>query len=260
MTEIDEYIKTLKKYPLLSAKDEIELATKIQEGCEKSFEQMIVSNLRLVVSIASKENKKFNTPLPDLIQEGNIGLMVAVRKYDPKKGFRFSTYAHWWIRQSIRRYRDDLIAIPEYKRDQIRLVASVEEMLQKGHSLETSLDMAGLSEKHYKEIIQMPQAPPLSLEGSSEEDMSFIDILSDEGSIDPLDYCLTQEMCDLLQKSVSEIEDPTQKQIIIQRFGLDGKGERSLAKIGDNLGLSREGVRKVIIQQINRLNKSLSKI
>ena len=258
MIEIDDYLASLKKYPLLSAKEEIEIATEIQKGCEKSVQKMILCNLRLVVSIASKEAKNKKTSLEDLIQEGNMGLMVAVRKYDPSKGFRFSTYAHWWIRQAIRRFRDDLVALPEYRREQLRHLEYVQDLLKEGFSLSESLSMVGLSEKHYKELSQISRKQPLCIDRKDDDGACLLDILSNTDSIDPLEHCLSVEMVDRLKESVSNIEKPDHKKIIILRYGLDGKGERSLSKIGEELGVSRESVRKVLRYQVHILNCSLS--
>lgn len=256
MTELETYIESLKRHKLLSAKEELELGERIQEGCVRSFEKMVVSNLRLVVALAQKESKKTSAPIEDLIQEGNIGLMVATRKFDPKKGFRFSTYATWWIRQGMKRCNDSLIAIPEYKKDQIRICSQIDGMLKGGFELEECLKMASLSKKHYDQINTIP-SEPLSMETPLTEDFSLGDTLSDESTIDPLDNLLTREQAQLLREALASLEDKTCQEIIEARFGLNDDLPRTLSSLAEQFDLSREAIRKIIFREIRKIRHSL---
>jgi len=257
MNENEHYLTMAKKYPLLSKKEEIALAHKINEGCEQSLNTMIVSNLRLVVSIAAKEQKRRSTPLEDLIQEGNIGLMIAVKKFDPTKGFRFSTYATWWIRQAMRRYHTDLIAIPEYRRDQIRQIDQIKTLLREGDSLESCLALYNISEKHYQEIVQMVTIP-LSMEQETEEGSRLIDFFEDPNSPNPFDISMYLEMKAKLYEALDSLENETTRRIFYLRYGLGEYEPHSLARIAEDIGVSREHIRKVLMSVTPKLRKELS--
>lgn len=256
MNDIDSYLESLKNHKLLSAKEELELGTRIQKGCTRSFEKMIVSNLRLVVSLAQKEVKRNPTPLEDLIQEGNIGLMIATKKYDPEKGFRFSTYATWWIKQAMRRCHSDLIAIPEYRKEQIRHYSQIETMIKQGFTLEDCLAMTALSKKHYDQISLIPP-PPTSLETPLSEDFLLKDIIVDQHTQDPLSHTLEEEERRLLLEALEKLDNQRHQEIIQKRFGLTGEAPQSLSKIAQQFSLSREAVRKIIFREIEKLRHSL---
>ena len=242
---------------MLSAKEEKELATKVQEGCQKSLQLMIVSNLRLVVSIAQKISAYNQTPLEDLIQEGNIGLMIAVQKFDPTRGFRFSTYAIWWIRQAMRRTHDCTIAIPEYRREQLKVLSQVKELLKENTPLHQCLEICNLSEKHYRILQQLPVESSSLDTPVSEDGSPLIEFLENEESENPLDRLLDEEQKQTLSRAVQEIPDALCRELIIRRFGLRDGDMTSYTKLSEDFGRSRESLRKTINSQIGYLKKSL---
>ncbi len=261
MESIKAYLKDVRPIPLLTAQEEIDLAKRIQKGDKKARDQMIRSNLRLVISIA-KRYSNLGVPLSDLIEEGNIGLMKSVDKFDPNRGFRFSTYAAWWIKQGISRAIIDqgkMIRVPVYMNEEIlKYKKAIEEMT---HKLKRKPRMGEIAKK-----LQVPVDKIKELEGSiakmssldapigEDGDGQVKDIIEDESMAAPdeqLEVFFNKERARMILNSLSERE----RKIIEMRFGL-GDGELyTLAEIAEKLGVSRERVRQLEEATIKKLRQ-----
>lgn len=261
MESIKAYLKDVRPIPLLTAQEEIDLAKRIQKGDKKARDQMIRSNLRLVISIA-KRYSNLGVPLSDLIEEGNIGLMKSVDKFDPNRGFRFSTYAAWWIKQGISRAIIDqgkMIRVPVYMNEEIlKYKKAIEEMT---HKLKRKPRMGEIAKK-----LQVPVDKIKELEGSiakmssldapigEDGDGQVKDIIEDESMAAPdeqLEVFFNKERARMILNSLSERE----RKIIEMRFGL-GDGEMyTLAEIAEKLGVSRERVRQLEEATIKKLRQ-----
>jgi len=261
---IKTYLKEIRHIPLLKAKEEIELSKKIKKGDKEARQKMINSNLRLVINIA-KKYMNFGIPLMDLIEEGNIGLMRAVDKFNPEKGFRFSTYAAWWIKQSITRAiieQGKIIRIPVYMSEAIskwkktsdKLTAklkrkpSIQEIAKK-----MKVSIAKIRDTH-KWMTKMS-----SLEAPIGEDKEgqVKDLIEDESLAAPneeLERFLDHErIMDLLS-----VMNKKQRQVLNLRFGLTDGKSHTLAEIAKKLGVSRERVRQIEEVSLKKLRKFLT--
>ena len=254
------YLKEIGKVPLLSAEEEIEIAKRMEEGDEEAKKKLTESNLRLVVSIA-KKHVGHNLAFLDLIQEGNIGLIKAAEKFDCDRGFRFSTYATWWIRQAITRAIADqarTIRIPVHMVETINRMRQATNQLvyQNGHEptpeeLAKAMDM---SVERVREIQRMAQEPA-SLESpvGEEEDSSLGDFVADENAEAPgkaADRAMVAQQINLALKSLT----PREEKVIRLRFGLDDGRPRTLEEVGRDFGVTRERVRQIEAKAIRKLH------
>ena len=228
------YLREISQVPLLSPQDEVKLAGQIKRGNQKAREKMITANLRLVVKIAH-DFGNYGLPLLDLISEGNIGLMKAVERFDPKKGGKLSTYASWWIKQSIKRAlanQSKTIRLPVHLVDKIgkirRVAAQMTEELGHEPTTEELAEELGLpvaKVAHLKNVAVRPAS--LDAKISADDDTAFGDLVGDDRAEDPFealrDKDLQGEVGDLL-----DALDPRERKIIAFRFGLDGGRERTL--------------------------------
>ena len=256
------YLKEIGRVPLLSPEEETELALKIQAGGpdgEKAKQRLSEANLRLVVSIAKRYVGR-GMQFLDLIQEGNLGLIKAVEKFDHTKGFKFSTYATWWIRQAITRAIADqarTIRIPVHMVETInKLVRIQRQLLQTLGREPTPEEIAeemDLTPERVREIQKISQEP-VSLETpiGEEEDSQLGDFIEDDGAVAPPDAAsfamLKEELADVLD-TLSERE----KEVIILRYGLEDGHTRTLEEVGRRFGVTRERIRQIE-------NKAISKI
>ena len=262
MEAIRAYLKEIRNIPLLNAKEEVELSRQIKKGDKKARERMIRSNLRLVISIA-KRYIHFGIPLMDLIEEGNMGLMKAVEKFNHRKGFRFSTYAAWWIKQSITRAiaeQGKMIRIPVYVNELITKWKKAQQRL--AHRLKrpaTQEEIAkkiGLPKEKIEQLNTWMSTRTSSLETpiGEEGDSEVIDLLEDERATSPdseISRFLQKERVDSLLGNMSSRE----KDILDMRFGLiDGK-VHTLAKVSKKFGISRKRVRQIEEQALKRLRR-----
>ncbi len=261
------YLKEIGDVSMLTPDEEIELARKIQQGDENAFSKMVEANLRLVVSIAKRFVGRGMAFL-DLIQEGNLGLIKAVRKYDPEKGFKFSTYATWWIRQRISRSIADnsrTIRIPVHMVDQMnRLSRATHKLVQelgREPSAQELSDATGYSVEKITEFRQMSQEPiSLQTPVGDEEESSLGDFISGAKELEPatvVDNIMMREQLALILKSLS----PRSELVIRLRYGLvDGK-YYTLEEIGALLGITRERVRQLEATTLRQLRvRTKSKI
>jgi len=251
------YFSEIDEIPRLSRQEEIDLSKRIQDGCSQSLHRFITANLKLVVHEANRISIRSVFSLEDLIQEGNLGLMIAAKKYDASKGFRFSTYAVWWIRQSMRRLKP-MIHIPSYRKEQIKLFDYVNDLIRKGDNLEDVLSHWGLSMKDYQALMKLPLTP-LSLNKEIDDSgATILDLLMDEKGEHPLEVLLDVEERRLVLEFVDRISNVRNRELIKYRFGLQDGEVYSYASLSLKYGLSRETIRKAIFREIENLRKNLS--
>lgn len=253
------YLKEIGSIPLLTAEEEVELAKQMAEGSERAKQKMAEANLRLVVSIAKRYVGRGMLFL-DLIQEGNLGLIKAVEKFDYTKGYKFSTYATWWIRQAITRAIADqarTIRIPVHMVETINKVIRVSRQLlqELGHdpSAEEIADEMGMPVEKVREILKIAQEP-VSLETpiGEEEDSHLGDFIPDENAEEPAEAASFS----MLKEQISDVLDtitPREKKVIELRFGMiDGKS-RTLEEVGKEFGVTRERIRQIEAKAIRKL-------
>ena len=253
------YFKEIGKVPLLTADEERELAIRIEQGDEEAKKKLCESNLRLVVSIARRYLNRGLSFL-DLIQEGNLGLIKAVEKFDYTKGYKFSTYATWWIRQAITRSIADqarTIRIPVHMVETInKLIRISRQLLQEYGREPTSEEIAkemGITVEKVREIKKISQ-DPVSLETpiGEEEDSHLGDFIPDEDIPSPVDAAAYS----MLQKQLREVLDTLserEKKVLILRFGLDDGRPRTLEEVGREFNVTRERIRQIEAKALRKL-------
>lgn len=259
---IDLYLKEIGSIPLLTHEEEIQLAKRVAEGDTEARKAMIVSNLKLVVSIA-KQFVGRGVSLMDLIAEGNLGLIKAVDRFDYRRGNRFSTYASWWIRQSVSRSIADqgrTIRLPVHMTDLVnKWLRTTRQLTQKLGRRPTTSEIAkemGVPEDKVKRIAKLAQKPASLETPLSEDDDEYqlLDLLADINAVSPndqLDHELQWEEVMKLLENLKERE----KEILILRFGLNDNIPKTLEEIGEKYGLTRERVRQIEAESISKLRK-----
>ena len=253
------YLKEIGRVPLLKADEEVELAKRMQEGDEEAKNQLAEANLRLVVSIAKRYVGRGMLFL-DLIQEGNLGLLKAVEKFDYKKGFKFSTYATWWIRQAITRAIADqarTIRIPVHMVETINKLVRVSRQLLQELGTDPTPEQIGavmdLAPDRVREIQKVAQEP-VSLETpiGEEEDSHLGDFIEDEDAPAPdeaASYILLKEQLE----EVLETLTPREAKVLRLRFGLDDGRSRTLEEVGQEFGVTRERIRQIEAKALRKL-------
>jgi RNA polymerase primary sigma factor len=253
------YLQEIGKIPLLTREQEVELAKRVAEGDEKARDALINANLRLVVSIAKKYIGRGLSFL-DLIQEGNLGLMKAVEKFDWTKGYKFSTYATWWIRQAITRAIADqarTIRIPVHMIETVRELQRVKKELiqEKGEvpDQETLAQELGMPLEKIKRVENVSQFTS-SLErpiGEDEED-SLGDLIPDEHAPSPTKEAYKQFMMEELEKALNQLS-PRERDILILRYGIKDGHPRTLKEVAGEFNITRERVRQIEIKALDKL-------
>jgi len=263
--DLASYINRLTRAPLLTAMDELRLAYRVRAGDLIAKMKMIESNMRLVVSIA-KTYLASGIPLEDLIQEGAIGLMTAAERFDPDRGYRFSTYATQWIRQAIGRSVDNKaksIRLPAHVSESLRKLerARVELRRQLGDepTIEQVAEVAGVSMKKMNTLLHTTLDPvSLDMPVGDEENTPLGNLLLDRSSTDPQDALIQAEMRSEIESILGSLDE--REQVIMRsRFGFEDDDRHVLQQIGENLGISRERVRQLEVQAIRKLRSAARK-
>ena len=247
-----KYLNHIGQGKLLTYQEEIDLSKKAKSGDKKARQRLIEKNLRLVVSVA-KKYRGMGLPFEDLIQEGNIGLMKAVEKYDPDRGYRFSTYATWWVRQAVQRAVADkgrTIRVPVHMGEKIRKMARAYNELSAELEREpTDGEVAGhlgwaVGEvRDVKDV--MPDATSLNRLLSSEQGASEVgEFVEDERASDTPGEVLREIESEGLQEAIERLPE-RHRRVLIRRYGLDDRGPATLAELGEDLRVSRERVRQL---------------
>ena len=253
------YLKEIGKVPLLTADEEIELAKRLEDGDEDAKQKLAEANLRLVVSIAKRYVGRGMLFL-DLIQEGNLGLIKAVEKFDYRKGFKFSTYATWWIRQAITRAIADqarTIRIPVHMVETInKLIRVSRQLLQEYGREPTPEEIAkemNISEAKVREIIKIAQEP-VSLETpiGEEEDSHLGDFIPDEDAPAPAEAASFALMKEQLMEVLDTLT-PREEKVLRLRFGLDDGHQRTLEEVGKEFNVTRERIRQIEAKALRKL-------
>ena len=265
-TAIKLYLREIGQVKLLTPQEEIKLAARIKKGDKKAREQMIKANLRLVVKIA-RDYEGIGLPLLDLISEGNIGLMKAVERFDPKKGGKLSTYGSWWIKQSIKRAlanQSKTIRLPVHLVDKISKMRRVAMKLQEAFGREpTDEELAGELDMTASRVRQMRLAAirPASLDApiGDEDSNNFAEVVQDENADTPYQQLEGKTITKMLQEMVKTL-DNREATILRARFGLDGGTQKTLEEVGAKFGVTRERVRQIQNIALKKLRKMIEKM
>lgn len=246
------YLREIGRVPMITHEREIELAKRIEQGDREAMKQFVLANLRLVVSIAKRYVGRGLTLL-DLIQEGNIGLIRAVQRYDWRRGHRFSTHATWWIRQAISRAVADkgrTIRLPVYVNTALnRIRRERQRLLQELGREPTEQELADATGLDPIRMIELQSAPgaPVSLElpVGEDEEQELGDVLADTESASPEDIATTQTLKDEVQRVLESVLTPREQLVLQLRFGLGNGQAHPLEQVGRELGITRERVRQI---------------
>lgn len=266
MEPIRSYLKDIKPIPLLTAKQEIELGRRIQKGDARAERQMTLSNLRLVINIA-KRYAHLGVPLLDLIEEGNLGLMKAVVKYNPEKGFRFSTYGAWWIRQYITRAianQGKTVRIPVYMTELLSKYKRITERLtQKFGRKPTTREIARRMQlpiervERLKELVTSSQITSLDTPIGEDGETEMIDLIQSDPSHNPHENVLKflqHERIQALLRRMGEREC----RVLVLRYGLDDGISRTLGETAKFFGITRERVRQIEVAAMKKLRAMIT--
>ena len=258
------YLREIGKIPLLSNEEEVDLAYRIVKGEKKAKDKMVEANMRLVVSIAKRYSGR-GLDFLDLIQEGNTGLLRAVEKFDPDKGFKFSTYATWWIRQAITRAIADqarTIRIP------VHMVETINKVLRATRKLTNELNREPSVEEIAKEMGMEPEKVDYvmkikqdiaSLEATvgrdgDDEDSVLGDFIEDEGRVSPEDAAAAQMLKEQIAEILSSLSEREQK-VVKLRFGIGGGRPHTLEEVGAEFSVTRERIRQIEAKALSKLRK-----
>lgn len=259
------YLKEIGFSPLLSAEEEVFFARKAQKGDGKARKRMIESNLRLVVKIARRYMNR-GLSLLDLIEEGNLGLIRAVEKFDPERGFRFSTYATWWIRQTIERgimNQTRTIRLPVHVLKEINIYQRAARYLAQKLDHEPSPEeVANLLDKPVEDVKGMlglnERVASVDAPLDDDPDRSLLDAIADERTPDPEKVLQRDDLQQLIQQWLDELNDK-QREVVERRFGLNHREISTLEEVGADIGVTRERVRQIQVEALKRLRVILEK-
>lgn len=258
-----QYLSEIGASRLLTAEEEVSLARRIRRGDEAARQRMIVSNLRLVVKIARRYLKR-GLPLLDLIEEGNLGLIHAVKKFDPERGFRFSTYATWWIRQTIERA---IMNQARTVRLPIHVLKEINQCLRAAHRLRQqnggtpcAVDIARNSGKDLDTVnrLLMLHERVAVRSGGSDDEPGVLDTLRARRELEPQRCAQQSGINDIVDHWVLELGDK-QREVIEWRFGLHGHRRLTLEEIGREIGVTRERVRQIQLDALKTLRRKMER-
>ena len=256
------YLNEIGSTPLLTAAEEVLVAKALQAGDEMARHRMIKSNLRLVVMIAKRYTNRA-LPLLDLIEEGNLGLIRAVEKFDPDRGFRFSTYATWWIRQSIERAlmnQGRTIRLPIHIQKDINIIVRCTRELRSSLRREPSTsEIADVLDRDPGEVSNLlklsEKITSVDNQLSTDSDRSLVETVPSQGEDNPLSIVDDQKVEGCLEHWLDDLPD-RQREILARRFGLMGYEASTLEAVGEEVGLTRERVRQIQIDALARLKRA----
>lgn len=261
------YLKEIGYSPLLTAEEEVKYGRLALKGDEAARKRMIVSNLRLVVKIARRYYNR-GLDFSDLIEEGNLGLLRAVEKFDPERGFRFSTYATWWIRQTIERAimnQTRTIRLPIHVLRELNSYLSMaRELTKKNDHPATYHEIAEAMGKTFDDVKDMMELNEhiisLDMQVSSENSTGrpLVDALADKNAEDPLDALTGDDLHQNIEHCLHELNDK-QREVIERRFGLNGYERQTLEEVGEAVGLTRERVRQIQMTALKALREIMKK-
>ncbi len=261
---IQSYLKEISEEPLLGAEEEIELAKRIERGDQRAKKKMIRANLRLVVSIAKKYiGRSSKLSFLDLIQEGNLGLFRAVEKFDWRRGYKFSTYATWWIRQSINRALADqsrTVRIPVHMVEKISKYSKVRKELFQSLGREPTVEEIaaemGIEVEKVRHITKIYQtATSLEAPVGDEEDSSVLaDFIEDEKTVSPFVSAARKLLRERLNEILVDL-DEREKKILSMRFGLEDGVTHTLEEVGQTFGVTRERIRQIQAKALEKIRK-----
>lgn len=261
---LQSYLKDIGRIKLLKTEEELELGRKTALGDKEAKKKLIRANLRLVVSIAKKFTGQ-GVLFLDLVQEGSLGLIRAAERYDYKRGFKFSTYATWWIKQTIIRAianNSKTIRIPVHMAEKIRTYKKISNYLTKKFDREPTLEEIAkemkISTKKVRNIINAMQKDPVSLETPITENLTLSDYLEDENSEFPEKRIQKFFLKRDIGKFLQELSDREQK-ILIERFGINGEKPKTLEQLGKETGFSKERIRQIENLAVSKLRHSKQK-
>ena len=259
------YLREISRTPLLTAEEEMALAERTKKGDPEARSHMIRANLRLVVKIA-QDYSNYGMPVTDLISEGNIGLMKAVERFDPDKGGKLSTYAAWWIKQSIKRAlanQSKTIRLPVHMVDKIAKMRRISTMLTEVMGREpTDEELADEIGVPRRKLAMLRQAShrPTSLDSPINvgEATEYGDVISDERATSPLDLLSDKNLHDELDGLLAVL-DERERRIIDERFGLNGRKALTLEEVGREFGVTRERIRQLQNSALGKMRRTLGK-
>lgn len=267
MDMVKHYLKQAGKARLLNKREEYALAVRAKQGDNEAKNKLICANLRLVISIAKKYAASTKSlELLDLIQEGNLGLLKAVERYEPSLGFRFSTYATWWIRQAITRGiadQDRMIRLPVNVGEDVRKVQCAshhyDSLSDKNHNEEQLKKIAiktGMPVEKVERMMQISRRTvSLDMPISDEQSNTLGDLIEDRTSEMPDDFAFVSIMKEEIEKQLSTL-NPREKTILDMRFGLNGKEPCTLEEVGNYIGVTRERIRQIEAKALRKLRHS----
>ena len=258
-------MREIGQVPLLTRKEENALARRIRRGDAAAREHMIRANLRLVVKIA-RDYENYGLPLLDLISEGNIGLMKAVERFDPRKGAKLSTYAAWWIKQSVKRALADqgkTIRLPVHVVDKLFHIRKTETMLVELLGREPSdaeiAEEIGLKTAQVRDYRKASIAPTsLDAQLGDDDTNKFADIVADQNAAAPFQQAVEESDNEIVREVIATLS-PREQTILQLRFGLTGGDEKTLEEVGQQFGVTRERIRQIQDEALRKLRKRIEK-
>jgi RNA polymerase nonessential primary-like sigma factor len=264
---LQSYLREIRRAPLLSPQEEHETALRARAGDFAARQRMIERNLRLVVSVAKNYTGR-GLPMVDLIEEGNLGLMHAITKFDPERGFRFSTYASWWIRQGVERaimHQARLIRLPVHVVRELNRVLRARRALEVDGGGDGSVSPDEIAARLGWPVVQVVALlhlaeQPASLDAplDHEAGASLLEEVADEQAIDPLGRRLSVEARRLLEGGLAELSG-REREVLVSRYGLHGREPQTLDVLAEQLHLTRERVRQIQVEALSKLKRRMAR-